>query len=450
MQRSTDVLTHLLLGMIVVVPASQVAAKTPIDYFQPTPIVSPLTSNAWGAQAVLPRDVDNGIEDKTNKTWSYWDGKIIQGPDGKYNLFCSRWPQQNGHSGWKGSSAIHAVSDNILGPYVDKGLLWPINQSGKGHNVTALVMPDGRYAVLVSETRPADVFISSSMDGPWVYQGSMQIDSNGYKVTGLHSNLSFIVRPDGSYLAITRHGFIMLSTTGIMGPYKVQGNSIYPQIPGLNNSNAEDPVIWYSGGKYHVTVNWWDARQARSLISPDGIKNWTDQGLAYAPTSNIVRYTDGTVNHWYKMERPGVVIDKNGHVSHFTFAVVDTVKEVDFGNDNHNSKVIVVPFDGVAFDKDNAGTNAILDGTRGQGSSRTSIVMHHGVYSLEYSASPTGEAEFVLYSTDGNEVARKNAMIMSGEGSLAWAELGALPKGVYFTWAKFNHSAVAGSKFVKF
>jgi len=37
-------------------------------------------------------------------------------------------------------------------------------------------------------------------------------------------------------------------------------------------------------------------------------------GLAYDPTSDFVRYTDGTVNHWYKMERAGVVME-SGHVS---------------------------------------------------------------------------------------------------------------------------------------
>lgn len=60
---------------------------------------------------------------------------------------------------------------------------------------------------------------------------------------------------------------------------------------------------------------------------------------------------NGTVNRWHKIERPGVLIE-NGHVTHFTFVVVDVPKEQELGNDNHASKVIVVPFDGVSFDKD--------------------------------------------------------------------------------------------------
>jgi len=73
--------------------------------------------------------------------------------------------------------------------------------------------------------------------------------------------------------------------------------------------------------------------------------------LGYDPTTDFVRYKDGTVNHWDKMERPGVLLE-NGHVTHFTFAVLDVPKDQEKGNDNHGSKIIVVPFDGAALDRD--------------------------------------------------------------------------------------------------
>jgi hypothetical protein len=57
------------------------------------------------------------------------------------------------------------------------------------------------------------------------------------------------------------------------------------------------------------------------------------------------------VNHWDKIERPGVFL-VNGHVAYFTFAVIDVPKDQERGNDNHGSKVIVLPFDGLAFDRD--------------------------------------------------------------------------------------------------
>jgi len=336
----------LTLAVLFFIPASSAAAvKTLIDYFLPTPIYDKLSSTAWGAASVGPRDIHNGLEDTTIKEWCYWDGKIIKGPDGKYHMFASRWAQSSGHSGWSGSKAVHAVSDKPTGPYVDKGLCWPDNSNGKGHNVTALELLDGSYAVLVSDTRPGDIFTSKSLDGPWAYQGSVKIDANGFSVPAA-KNLSFLERPDGSFLMVSKHGMIMISTSGLTGPYKVQGNSVFPQA--YDGSN-EDPVIWFSGGQYHIVANWFSARKALHLASADGITNWKNMGLAYDPTANFVRYTDGTVNHWYNMERPGVLIE-NGHVTHFTFAVVDVPKSQELGNDQNGSKVIVVPFNGAAFD----------------------------------------------------------------------------------------------------
>ena len=346
-------LVKLLSVTTLTLGASPPAAdKTLIDYFLPTPIHGRLSTDAWGAPNVLPRDPQNGLEDTTIKQWCYWDGQIVKGPEGKYHMFASRWDQSRGHNGWFGSAAVHAVSDNPTGPYIDKGLVWPDNQGGKGHNVTALVLPDRSYAVVVSETRPGDVFVSKSLDGPWEQLGSIKVDPNGFEAReGRMSNVSMMVRRDGGFEIVARSGAIMISTNGILGPYKLQGRSIYPDIPGLPTRNLEDPVVWYSGGLYHIVVNCWSERKAFHLTSPDGISNWTNRGLAYDPTTNFVRYTDGTVNHWDKIERPGVFL-VNGHVAYFTFAVLDVPKDQERGNDIHGSKVIVVPFDGVAFDRD--------------------------------------------------------------------------------------------------
>jgi hypothetical protein len=347
MRTFTKLVTVISLALVT---SAHAADKILIDYFLPTRIRGSLVSNVWGAPGVFPRDPQNGLEDTTMKQWCYWDGQILKGPDGKYHLFASRWDQSRGHNGWFGSSAVHAVSDNVIGPYADQGLCWPDNQGGKVHNVTALVLPDGRYAVLVSETRPGDVFIAKSLDGPWEYQGSIKVDANGFEARSTTSNDSIMVRPDGHYMIVPRSGVIMLSTNGIMGPYKLQGPPVYPQVVGLPLRNLEDPVVWFSGGLYHIVVNSWSDRKAYHLTSPDGIKNWTFRGLAYDPTTDFVRYTDGTVNHWNKMERPGVLLE-NGHVICFTFAVLDVPKNEERGNDTHGSKVVVVPFDGVGFDR---------------------------------------------------------------------------------------------------
>src|SRR4051794_4411270 len=90
------------------------------------------------------------------------------------------------------SVAVHAVSDSLLGPYVDKGLCWPEEQGGKGHNVTALTLPDGRYAVVISETRPCEVHVSKSLDGPWEHLGTITVEG---EPRWRASNVSIFVRP---------------------------------------------------------------------------------------------------------------------------------------------------------------------------------------------------------------------------------------------------------------
>jgi hypothetical protein len=315
-----------------------------IDYFLPTPPHGNLSRETWGATNVLPRDAQNGLEDPTIKKYCYWDGQIIKATDGKYHMFASRWDESRGHNGWFGSVAIHAVSDSLTGPYADKGLCWPEEAGGRGHNVTALTMPDGRYAIIISETRPCEVHVSKSLDGPWEHIGTITVED---QPKWHASNVSIMVRPDGNYEFTERSGKIYISDKGILGPYKQAADRVFPNgIP-----NLEDPCIWYSGGLYHITVNSWSTRKAYHLTSRDGIHDWTNRGLAYDPRESMVRYPDGTVNHWAKAERPSVYIE-NGHVAAMTFAVIDVEKDQDKGGDGHGSKVIVVPFDGAALDHD--------------------------------------------------------------------------------------------------
>lgn len=322
-------------------------AKSLIDYFLPMPVTKTLRSDKWGCAAVGKRDIYNGLEDTTNRLYSYWDGPIMKSPDGKYHMLASRWNQSGGHWAWLSSVGIHAVSESVTGPYVDKGLTWPLNQNGKGHNLTILQLKDGTYASVVSDTRPGDFFTAPSLDGPWTFAGSININANGFSKPSHIANLSMIIRPDdGRYMIVERGGQIMISSGGLTGPYLIQGKSVYTTV---NLPNLEDPVLWYSGGYYHIVVNSWSEKKAYHLRSKNGITSWTNEGLAFDPRSDFLRYTDGTVNHWCKIERPGVYIE-NGHITHWTFSVIDSEKENDLGNDDHNSKVIVVPFDGAAFD----------------------------------------------------------------------------------------------------
>ena len=121
---------------------------------------------------MLPRDLCNGIESAKGAgippDYFYWDGQIIAGKDGTFHMFMSTWAGSAGFNpGWTNSESYHAVStQGVLGPYTRKGYVWS-SGSHHGHNTSALELPDGTYAVIVSEVVPFTIYKSTSLDGPW-------------------------------------------------------------------------------------------------------------------------------------------------------------------------------------------------------------------------------------------------------------------------------------------
>ena len=341
-----------------------------MDCFLPMPVVGKLEESCWGARGVIPRDQDNGLEDKvledpalTGKVnYTYWDGTILRDEDGcgKYHLFASRWNEAdgfekvNGEGGWSGSLAVEAVSDCLYGPYNQRErVLWPDSQGGLGHNVYVFRLreddPAGKYAAIVSDTRPGDIFTTDSLDGGrWVYRWPVKLD-RGYF---FRANICIILRPDGAYELLNRDGLIALCRGSILDTFQLEQENLWPQVEGLPTVNMEDPVLWYSGGLYHCVVNQWSTRKAFYIISENGLDGWKlADGIAYSPTVDFLRYENSdVVNRWDKIERPGVYMEA-GIVKAMTFAVLDLPKEEDKGNDGHASKVIVVPFDGEALNR---------------------------------------------------------------------------------------------------
>jgi MYXO-CTERM domain-containing protein len=378
MQRSAF-LKPLVTAALALASAGASAAPQPlINYFQPMPIVGNLSTTVWGASTVGPRDPANGLEDSgpdggvgpQQQANYYWDGKIVKGEDGKYHLYASYWPHRDGFgwpqgpsgTGWQASIAMQAVSDDIMGPYVFQRECYTQNQEGnnKGHNTTALIAPTGEapFILSVGEIVAGQLFSSASANGPWTLLGLMTTNTNGHTGCGtLSSNFTFTVGPDNRFWATSRSGCILRSDQ-VLGTYRVETDSILPNLENNTNNNAEDEVIWYSGGYYHIVYNYWHVQRGYHIMSKDGLTNWTSTGLAYQGTqsppnsnSNWLRYTDGTVNQWHNMERVGVY-QENGHVTHFTFAVTDVDKNSSAINSG-GSKILVVPFNGVQFDCDN-------------------------------------------------------------------------------------------------
>ncbi len=307
-----------------------------MDRFLPMPNIGELNSNTWGDSAVIPRYTDNGIE---NDKWSFWGGNIIQGDDGKYNMYVCGWLESSpqGHETWPESTVFHAVSDNSFGPFVIKDTI------GKGHNPEVFKLKDGRYVLYVIDGN----YIADTPNGPWTY-GKFELLNRDRRLIEGTSNFTFAQREDGSYLMICRGGGQWISKTGVSSYNQVTGTRLdqdgqiiplraYPQRPG----RFEDPVVWRDNVQYNLIVNDWYGRIAVYGRSKDGV-NWKiESGEAYLPGVSV--HQDGTVEGWWKYERLKILQDNYGRAIQGNFAVIDVEKVNDQANDNHSSKNIGIP-----------------------------------------------------------------------------------------------------------
>jgi len=291
-----------------------------MDRILPAPIYDKLTSDTWGADAVRPRDIHNGIEDPN---WSYWGGRPILGPDGKYHLFVARWREDNprGHGGWPGSEIVQAVSDRPTGPFVVTQVLGP------GHFPEIHRLSNGEYVVYYFH----GCYAAKSLDGPWKHFTKQEL---GFPKATFGS---LAIREDGSLLMLDRSMRVWIKEKDANEFRMPTGESIHPKTPG----SYEDPMVWRTEVQYHLIVNDWFGRTAYHMRSKDGVHWKEDAGEAY--TIDFDGYEDGTKVKWYKYERPKVLQDQFGRATHLYLAVIDVPKKQDLSKDKHSSKNIVLP-----------------------------------------------------------------------------------------------------------
>ncbi|SMP42948.1 hypothetical protein SAMN06265222_101863 [Neorhodopirellula lusitana] len=294
------------------------------DRFLPVPIKGKLTSDAWGSDKVLPRDVLNGIEDPK---WSYWGGNAVRGEDGKYHLYVCRWPENAdlGHFDYHNSIVVHAIADDPIGPYVYHDTI------GHGHNPTLYKTSKGYVIYCVGK-----FYFSKNLNGPWKHN-AFDFHKRERWCVQRRVNFTFAARDDGSFTAISRRGLAWVSPDGFKDWYLVSAESVYPKVEGI----FEDPLMWKDHVQYHLIANDWKGRIAYYMRSKDGIHRVTEPGEAYAP--GVDRYEDGTAPDWYKYERIRVLQDEHGRAVQAHFAVIDSDKHSDLPNDRHSSKHIIIP-----------------------------------------------------------------------------------------------------------
>ena len=204
---------------------------------------------------------------------------------------------------------------------------------GEGHNPELYQSKKGKYIVYSTNGR---YFSSDNLHGPWK-RHTYDFHKRERYVFPNYVNFSFASRPDGSFISVSRRGYIWASPDGEENWSNVSAESVYPKVEGI----FEDPVLWKDAIQYHIIVNDWKGRIAYYLRSKDGFHWKAEPGEAYVP--GICRYENGKVSDWFKFERIRFLQDEHGRPTHVHFAVTDIAKHDDLSKDSHNSKLIIIP-----------------------------------------------------------------------------------------------------------
>ena len=228
-----------------------------------------------------------------------WCGAPVKGPDDRYHLFYSRWPEEVGFApGWALRSEIaYAVSDKPYGPYQHVNVALPprgVNPATGSkywdadvtHNPNAF-FNDGKYYIYYTgqygdgksypmhrNHQRIGVAIADKPEGPWTRFNKPIVDITDDQ-TSFDSlcvtNPAACIRPDGGVVLIykavqfiegkemggnVRYGVALAQKPE--GPYIKTPGHIF-EAKNLEASKhwmiAEDPFIWFSvkyGRKYYA------------------------------------------------------------------------------------------------------------------------------------------------------------------------------------------------------
>jgi len=217
-----------------------------------------------------------------------WCGSMIQGDDGKYHLFYSRWPEKLGHFAWVTSSEVaHAVSDSPFGPFKFADVTLPPRGAGYWdglctHNPTITRFGGKYYLYYMGNTgdgkqvkglnwshrnnQRIGVAVSDSPGGPWTRLDQPLIGpTEGFHDALCMGNPSVTQRPDGGYLMVYKavgkkkalpFGGPVVHLVAMAdkptGPFRKLPDPVFT-APGSSFA-AEDPFIWHGPDRYWAIV----------------------------------------------------------------------------------------------------------------------------------------------------------------------------------------------------
>ena len=286
-----------------------------------------------------------------------WCGAPVKGPDGKYHLFYSRWPEEAGFApGWALRSEIaYAVADKPAGPYQHVNVALPprgINpatgqkywDADVTHNANAFFFNgkyclyytgqygDGKNYPMHRNRQRVGVAVAEKPEGPWTRFDRPIVDVSEDKAAFdslCVTNPAACIRRDGGAVVVykavqfiegkemggnVRYGVAIADKPE--GPYvKTPGHIFEAENAEKHWMVAEDPFIWFSrkyGDRYYaiardVVGSFTGASGGICMFESEDGLNWRPAEHPKVLDSRF-RLADGSLSE-KNIERPALLIE---------------------------------------------------------------------------------------------------------------------------------------------
>jgi len=287
--------------------------------------------------------------------WFHWGGSCIQGDDGQYHLFYSRWPDPM--SNWLYLGQIcHATASTPEGPYQFESVVLegpgddPVGRwdayNAVNPYITRFVDPADQqlkyYLYFVANRDDNDsgisdwydriskqrigVAIANNPEGPWVrYAANPVCVPDNMIVHWYATNPAVCQLPDGRFLMLVKGRTGQTTSAGYVtgwaladsptGPFVIQDTLAIP-----SNLRAEDPCVWIQDGTiYSAVKDWYGDISGVGGIAwlrgeiDNGMIKWENiTGEAARISPRVIQWDDGQITALNRLERPFVMLDAAG------------------------------------------------------------------------------------------------------------------------------------------
>jgi hypothetical protein len=332
---------------------------------------------------MLPAPVGGGFS--MDDYW-VWCGSVIQGEDGRYHMFASRWPKSIsfGPHWLTNSEVVRASSDTPEGPYQFEEVVLPqrgseywdgmmthnptIHKSGDTYLLyyTGTTyegpIPDAAHqeapgsvkALEARRNQRIGLAIAKSVKGPWIRRDQPILLPRQGEWDGLMTtNPAPCVLPDGSVLLVYKSTGHQKDKLRLGAAKAERFDAPYLRLkdaPIFNfdasGDHVEDAFVWFSNGQFELIMKdmqggiCGEKHAGIHATSQDGVQ-WivSEPSLAY---SRRILWNDGTETVQGSLERPQLLI-QDGKPTHLFAATADKDGVYDANNRAERTWTIVIP-----------------------------------------------------------------------------------------------------------